>query len=128
MFSLLLAIIYLAFISLGLPDSLLGAAWPVMHLELGVPVSYAGIVSMIISGGHDCVQPAFRPPSPGDSGRGLITAVSVLMTAAGPAGLLLAPAPSRLLCLWAMPYGLGAGSRGRRAEQLRGAALCLAAT
>ena len=51
MFSLLLAIIYIAFISLGLPDSLLGSAWPVMFEELGVPVSYAGIITMIISAG-----------------------------------------------------------------------------
>ena len=49
MFQLLLAIIYLAFISLGLPDPLLGAAWPAMHDELGVPVSYAGAISMIIA-------------------------------------------------------------------------------
>ena len=51
MYSLLLSIIYVAFISLGLPDSLLGSAWPVMFGELGVSVSYAGIISMIISGG-----------------------------------------------------------------------------
>jgi len=49
--SLLLFIIYLAFISLGLPDALLGSAWPVMHQELGASVSLAGIVSMIISAG-----------------------------------------------------------------------------
>ena len=51
MISLLLPVIYAAFISLGLPDSLLGSAWPVIRMELGVPLSYAGIVSMIISGG-----------------------------------------------------------------------------
>ena len=51
MFHLLLGIIYLAFISLGLPDSLLGSAWPVMYPEFGVPVSFAGIISMIISCG-----------------------------------------------------------------------------
>ena len=49
MIQLLLAIIYLAFISLGLPDSLLGSAWPIMHEELQVPLSYAGIISMIIA-------------------------------------------------------------------------------
>lgn len=48
---ILIAIIYLAFISLGLPDSLLGTAWPVMYGEFDVPVSYAGAVSMLISGG-----------------------------------------------------------------------------
>lgn len=49
MFHLLLAIIYLSFISLGLPDPLLGAAWPTMYQQFDVPVSYAGIISMIIS-------------------------------------------------------------------------------
>ena len=51
MASLLLAVIYLSFISLGLPDSLLGSAWPVMHADLGVPMSWAGAVSIIISVG-----------------------------------------------------------------------------
>ena len=51
MVHILLVIIYLAFISLGLPDSLLGSAWPVMHLEFGVPISWAGAVSMIIAAG-----------------------------------------------------------------------------
>ena len=51
MYSLLIAIIYLAFISLGLPDSLLGSAWPVMRLELNAPLSLAGVVTMIICGG-----------------------------------------------------------------------------
>ena len=51
MVQLLLAIIYLSFISLGLPDSLLGSAWPTMYPQLGVPVSYAGIISMIIAAG-----------------------------------------------------------------------------
>ena len=54
MYSFLLAIIYLAFISLGLPDSLLGSAWPTMQPYLGVPSSWAGIVTMIISGGTIC--------------------------------------------------------------------------
>ena len=49
MYSLLLALIYLAFISLGLPDSLLGSGWPAIHADLHVPVSYMGIVSMVIS-------------------------------------------------------------------------------
>lgn len=49
MYSLLLALIYIAFISLGLPDSLLGSGWPAMRADLGVPVSYMGIVSMVIS-------------------------------------------------------------------------------
>ena len=56
MVHLLLAIIYLAFISLGLPDALLGAAWPSMYPQFDVPVSYAGIISMIIA-----LEPAERP-------------------------------------------------------------------
>ena len=51
MVQLLLPIIYISFISLGLPDSLLGSAWPSMYPVLGVPVSYAGLISMIISFG-----------------------------------------------------------------------------
>ncbi|MBQ3141671.1 MAG: MFS transporter, partial [Clostridia bacterium] len=51
MFSLLLAVIYLAFISLGLPDSLLGAAWPLMVDEFDIPISYAGVVSFIVCAG-----------------------------------------------------------------------------
>ncbi len=51
MYTLLLLLIYIAFISLGLPDSLLGSGWPAIHNDLNVPVSFMGIVSMIISGG-----------------------------------------------------------------------------
>ena len=55
MYSLLLAVIYLAFISLGLPDSLLGSGWPAMQQVFGVPLASVGIVSMIISGGTVCI-------------------------------------------------------------------------
>ena len=51
MYSALLVIIYLAFISLGLPDTLLGSAWPQMHIELNASLSSAGIITMIISMG-----------------------------------------------------------------------------
>ncbi|HIY25539.1 MAG TPA: MFS transporter, partial [Candidatus Acutalibacter pullistercoris] len=51
MLTALLVIIYVSFISLGLPDSLLGSAWPAIHLDLGVPLSFAGVISMIISCG-----------------------------------------------------------------------------
>ena len=51
MYLLLLAVIYIAFISLGLPDSLLGSAWPTIYAAFDVPISYMGIVSMIIAGG-----------------------------------------------------------------------------
>lgn len=108
MYSLLLAIIYIAFISLGLPDSLLGSAWPVMHGELGVPVSCAGIVTMIISGGT-IVSSLFSDRLTRRFGAGLVTAVSVLMTAAALFGFSVSGA-FWLLCLWAVPYGLGAGA------------------
>ena len=108
MFSLLLPIIYLAFISLGLPDSLLGAGWPVMQQELNVPLSYAGIISMIICGGtifssliSDKVIRKF--------GIGLVTAVSVAMTAVALFGFSRSNSFG-LLCLFAIPYGFGAGA------------------
>ena len=80
MFSLLLAIIYLAFISLGLPDSLLGSAWPVMQVDLDAPLSYAGIVSMIIAGGT-IASSLLSDRLTRKFGAGLVTAVSVALTA-----------------------------------------------
>ena len=105
---LLLAIIYLAFISLGLPDSLLGSAWPSMYGELGVPVSYAGVISAIISAGTifsslQCDRLTRR------LGTGALTALSVLTTAAALFGFSVSRSYAAL-CLWAIPYGLGAGS------------------
>ena len=105
---LLLAIIYIAFISLGLPDSLLGAAWPVMYEELGVPISYAGIVTMIIAAGT-IVSSLLSDWLMRKVGAGVITAVSVFMTAAALFGFS-ASHSFLLLCLWAVPYGLGAGA------------------
>ena len=105
---LLLAIIYIAFISLGLPDSLLGAAWPVMYEELGVPISYAGIVTMIIAAGT-IVSSLLSDWLMRKVGAGVITAVSVFMTAAALSGFS-ASHSFLLLCLWAVPYGLGAGA------------------
>jgi len=108
MISLLLAVIYLAFISLGLPDSLLGAAWPIMYGELGVPVSYAGILSMIIAMGT-VVSSLQSDRLTRRLGAGRVTAASTGLTALA----LLGFSVSRsfwLLCLWAVPYGLGAGS------------------
>ena len=108
MTQLLLPIIYLAFISLGLPDSLLGSAWPTMYPVLGVPVSYAGILSMIISFGtiisslqSDCLTRRL--------GAGKVTAISVGTTAAALFGFSISH-QFWMLCLWAIPYGLGAGS------------------
>ena len=108
MFSLLLAIIYLAFISLGLPDSLLGSAWPVMQTELGVPISYAGIITMIIAG-STIVSSLLSDRMIRKMGAGLVTAISVAMTAAALMGFSLSPR-FWMLCLWAIPYGLGAGA------------------
>ncbi len=108
MFSLLLAIIYISFISLGLPDALLGAAWPTMYPQLGVPVSYAGAVAMIISAG------SIMASLQSDRltlrlGAGKVTAISVALTAAALLGFSFSTAFWQL-CLWAVPYGLGAGS------------------
>ncbi|MGM9538230.1 MAG: MFS transporter [Candidatus Onthomonas sp.] len=104
---LLLAIIYLSFISLGLPDSLLGAAWPSMYPQFQVPVSYAGVISVIISLGtifsslqSDRLTRRF--------GTGRVTAVSVAMTALALLGFSLSGS-FWMLCLMAIPYGLGAG-------------------
>ncbi len=108
MFQLLLVIIYLAFISLGLPDSLLGAAWPVMYREFSVPVSYAGGISMIIAAGT-IVSSLQSDRLTKKLGTGKVTAFSVLMTAAALFGFSVSHSYAAL-CLWAIPYGLGAGS------------------
>ena len=108
MISLLLAIIYLSFISLGLPDGLLGAAWPVMCVEMHVPVSYAGLVSITIAAGT-IVSSLMSDRLTLRFGAGKVTAVSVAMTALA----LLGFSVTRnywLLFVWAVPYGLGAGS------------------
>ena len=105
---LLLAVIYLSFISLGLPDSLLGAAWPSMYREFGVPVSYAGIISMIISAGT-IISSLQSDRLTRKLGAGRVTAVSVAMTAAALFGFSISLS-FWALCLWAIPYGLGAGS------------------
>ena len=108
MIQLLLPIIYLAFISLGLPDSLLGSAWPSMYPLLGVPVSYAGILSMIISFGT-IVSSLNSDRLTRALGAGKVTAISVGMTAAALFGFSVST-QFWMLCLWAVPYGLGAGS------------------
>lgn len=108
MFHLLLAIIYLSFISLGLPDALLGSAWPVMYGELAVPVSYAGMISMIIAAGT-IISSLLSDWLTYKLGAGKVTAISVAMTAAALFGFSTCSA-FWMLCLWAIPYGLGAGS------------------
>lgn len=108
MFQLLLIIIYLSFISLGLPDALLGAAWPSIHQEFQVPVSYAGVISMIISVGT-IISSLQSDRLTRKLGTGKVTAVSVVMTAVALFGFSISHS-FVALCLWAIPYGLGAGS------------------
>ena len=108
MFQMLLAIIYLSFISLGLPDGLLGAAWPTIYPAFGVPVSYAGIIFMIISAGT-IVSSLQSDRLTKRFGTGMVTAVSVLTTAVALWGFSISHA-YWMLILWAIPYGLGAGS------------------
>ena len=108
MIHLLLAIIYLSFISLGLPDALLGAAWPIMHGDLGVPLSAAGVISVIVSLGT-VVSSLQSDRMTKTFGTGKVTAFSVGLTAVALFGF----SVSRefwQICLWAIPYGLGAGS------------------
>lgn len=106
--SFLLGIIYLSFISLGLPDALLGAAWPNMYPEFQVPVSYAGIISMIIALGT-IISSLQSDRLTRKFGTGKVTAVSVGITALALWGFSISHG-FILLCLWAIPYGLGAGS------------------
>lgn len=108
MVQLLLAVIYLSFISLGLPDALLGSAWPTMYPEFGVPVSYAGGISMIIAAGT-IVSSLQSDRMTRLLGAGRVTALSVGMTAAALLGFSFTHS-YWALCLWAVPYGLGAGS------------------
>ena len=108
MFSLLLVIIYISFISLGLPDSILGSAWPLMYGELNVPISYAGIISMIISF-CTIISSLMSDKLIRKLGTGLVTAISVGMTAVALMGFSVSNS-FILLCIIAVPYGLGAGS------------------
>ena len=108
MVSLLLAVIYLSFISLGLPDALLGAAWPTMCVAFDVPVSYAGIVSIIVSVGT-ILSSLFSDRMTRWLGTGKVTAISVAVTALALLGFSFS-SQYWMLLLWAVPYGLGAGS------------------
>ena len=107
MASLLLAIIYLAFISLGLPDALLGSAWPTLHLELGAPLSASGLIFMLIAA-MTVVSSLLSDRLTRRFGAGAVTAASVALTCAALFGFSLSRA-YWMLCLWAVPYGLGAG-------------------
>ena len=108
MLTLLLVIIYIAFISLGLPDSVLGAAWPSMFEVLGVPVGYAGIITMIIAGSTIISSLASNFLNK-KLGTGRVMVISVAITATALFGFSIS---SKFwhLCLIGIPYGLGAGS------------------
>ena len=108
MYLLLLAVIYLAFISLGLPDSLLGSAWPTIHAAFNVPISYMGFVSMIISGGT-IISGLMSERLTKRLGTKTVTITSVLLTAIALFGF---STVDRFwqMCLWSIPYGLGAGA------------------
>lgn len=108
MISILLVIIYVAFISLGLPDSILGSAWPSMYRELNVSFSSAGIISMIIAGGT-IVSSLASDKIIRKLGTGLVTSISVAITAVALLGFSFSNSFWQL-CLWGIPYGLGAGS------------------
>ena len=108
MYLLLLAIIYLAFISLGLPDSLLGAAWPAIHSGFDIPMSYMGIISMIISGGT-IISSLLTARFTKKLGTRGVTAASILLTAISLFGFSVSN-KFYMLCIFAIPYGLGAGA------------------
>lgn len=108
MTNLLLAVIYLAFISLGLPDGLLGAAWPSVYPQFQVPVAFAGYVSMIISAGT-IISALLSDRLTLRFGAGKVTAASVATTALALAGFSISP-NYWVMCLVAIPYGLGAGA------------------
>ncbi|WP_418968656.1 sugar MFS transporter [Alloscardovia omnicolens] len=108
MANLLLGVIYLAFISLGLPDSLMGSAWPSMYPAFQVPVSYAGIVTFIITLGT-IISALLSDRLTYKLGAGNVTAISVAMTALALLGFSYAPS-FWIVCACAIPYGLGAGA------------------
>ena len=108
MVNLLLPLIYLAFIGLGLPDALLGTAWPVMYPELGADISWMGIISFIISCGT-IVSSLNSDRLTRRFGTGRVTAVSIVLTAVALLGFSFSGI-FWLMCLLAIPYGLGAGS------------------
>lgn len=107
MINLLLAVIYLAFISLGLPDALLGAAWPTMNHDIGAQISWAGGISMVISAGT-IISALLSNKLTCKFGPGKVTLISVALTALALLGFSFAPNYLVLIFL-AIPYGLGAG-------------------
>jgi len=108
MTTLLLLIIYVAFISLGLPDSMLGAAWPLMRTELGLPLEGAGLVSLFVTTGT-IISSLLTGTLIRKLGTGKLTTLSVLTTALALLGYSFTTNFTWLL-LMAIPLGLGAGA------------------
>lgn len=108
MYTILLIIIYLAFISLGLPDSILGSAWPSMQSDFQVPIGSMGIITVLIAIGT-ISSSLFSSKLNYKFGSGIVTAASVLLTSIAMFGFSQAT-DFYQICLFAIPYGLGAGS------------------
>ncbi|VEU82257.1 MFS transporter [Acholeplasma hippikon] len=108
MASILLVIIYIAFISLGLPDSLLGSAWPVIYKDLNIPISSMGMLTMLISFGT-ITSSLFASKLNHKFGSGLVTSISVFLTAIAMFGFSISNS-LLMLSLFAFPYGFGAGA------------------
>ena len=109
MYTLLLLLIYLAFISLGLPDSLLGSAWPVMHEAFQVPLSYAGLVTMIICRWYDLFQFVVRTADE-KLGTTDCDRMQCITDSSYTVWIFATASAFWMLCIWAIPYGLGAGA------------------
>ncbi len=107
MYTLLISIIYLAFISLGLPDSLLGASWPIMHEEIGVSISFMGIISMVVSL-STIISSLLSNKLTHKFGTKWVTTISVFLSAIALLGFSYSTNIWMIL-IFAIPYGLGAG-------------------
>lgn len=108
MATLLLVVIYIAYIGLGVPDSLFGTAWPAIYVELGIPLSSANAVTLLISGGT-VISSLLSAKLINRFGTGIVTAVSTSLTAVALLGFSFSGS-IWALCLCAIPLGLGAGA------------------
>lgn len=106
--TVLLIIVYIAFISLGLPDSMLGAAWPAMRIDLSLPMAGAGLISIITSGGT-IISAVLTGKLLKKLGTARLTLISVAMTAIALLGFAFGKS-YQWLCLMGVPLGLGAGA------------------
>jgi MFS family permease len=108
MATILFLLIALIYIGLGLPDSLLGAAWPAIYVDLNLPISYANFLTILISLGT-VVASFFSAKIINKFGTGLVTAISTLLTAIGLIGFSLSNS-MLFFCLFSLPLGVGAGA------------------